>query len=189
MPPEILSTARPSKLRVAGFLAIALGGVLLGVGAVTQWATVSGFDTPTTGIDLWEGLFVLAASFLALIGLVAIRLATPTAARAIAIVVIVIGLGAAGLAAADALRAQTRFTDPGQRDRIARQLAAQSGLPFEPIREEIERQFRLRFSVSLGAGIFLTLAGGVLLVVGGALSLAWIRQREAAPRPTAAPEA
>ena len=40
--------------------------------------------------------------------------------------------------------------------------------------------------VDVGQGLWLSAAGGVLLVVGGALSLAWIRQREAASRPTPA---
>ncbi len=181
MPREILSTARPTALRLWGFVTLVLGGLLMGIGAIGEWATVSGFDTPTAGVDVWEGLVALGAGFVTLIGLLLLRLSGPAVARAIAAVIIVVGLAAAGVAVADAARARTRFTDPGQRDRIAQKLAAESGLPVEPIREAIEAQFRSRFEVSLGLGIFLTIAGGALGATGGALSLVWIRRREGVP--------
>lgn len=181
MPTVILSTARPSRLRLAGFLTLAVGGTLLGVGAIGEWANVGGFDTPTAGIDVWEGLVALGVSFVSLIGLLAVRMTRPFLARAIAVVLIVAGLAAAGLASADALRARTRFTDPGQRDRIARELAAQAGLPYEAIRAAIEEQFRRRFPVSLGPGIFLTMAGGVLVSVGGLLAWRWVEREGSLP--------
>lgn len=181
MPHEILSTARPTSLRLAGFLALVLGATLLGVGGVGEWVTIGGFDAPTAGIDVWEGLVAIGASFLALTGLLAIRLARPPVARAVAVVVIVAGLAAAGLAGADALRARTRFTDAGQRDRIARELAARSALPYEAIRAAIEEQFHSRFSVSLGPGIFLTIAGGVLVSAGGFLSRRWLDRDRTSP--------
>jgi hypothetical protein len=176
---ELLSTSRPTTLRLAGFLTLAVGGALLGFGAVAEWARFEGFDAPTSGIDVWEGFVALSAAFVTLIGLLAMRLVGPGVARAIAVLVVVGGLAAAALAGADALRARTRFTDPGQRDRIARELAASSGLPVDPLREAIEEQFQGTFSVTLGPGIFLTIAGGALCVAGGVLSWRWIALVEA----------
>src|SRR5687768_12215531 len=39
--PEILSTSRPTGLRLAGFVALAGGGLLLGVGALLEWVVLS----------------------------------------------------------------------------------------------------------------------------------------------------
>jgi hypothetical protein len=56
------------------------------------------------------------------------------------------------------------------------------GQPEDIIREQFAEQLGKTLRVDLGPGIWLCLAGGVLLVAGGALSLAWIRQREASAR-------
>ncbi len=52
---EIVSTARPPMIRLAGFLALTLGGLLVSLGSLMDWATVQPFSTPTGGVDLWEG--------------------------------------------------------------------------------------------------------------------------------------
>src|SRR5581483_483762 len=145
MAPAILSTARPTRLRLAGFLTITLGGLLVGVGATLTWATVEPFDTPTKGVDLWEGRVAL-------------------------------------LAGLDAATASSRFTDAGQRDRIARALADELGEPYARVRarlEAVSRQFRVR----LGSGILLVLAGGALAAVGGGLSIVWAGRWRPASRP------
>ena len=172
--PEILSAARPTRLRLGGFLALALGGVLIGLGSLTDWATVSPFDTPTRGVDIWEGILTLAIGVAMLVGTIAMRLlATQPARRAVAIAILVLGLVASALAAAVALNAERRFTAPGERDRIAMEEAARLGLPFDQVRDEVEVAFDLRFQVSLEAGVYLVIAGGLLGALGGALSLAW----------------
>jgi len=100
-------------------------------------------------------------------------LATQPARRAVAIAILVLGLVASALAAAVALNAERRFTAPDQRDRIAMEEAARRGLPLDQVRDEIEVAFDLRFQVSLEAGVYLVIAGGLLGGLGGALSLAW----------------
>ncbi|HKZ75961.1 MAG TPA: hypothetical protein VJ259_04800 [Actinomycetota bacterium] len=172
--PEILFAARPTRLRLGGFLALALGGVLIGLGSLTDWATVSPFDTPTRGVDIWEGILTLAIGVAVLVGMIVMRLlATQPARRAVAIAILVLGLVASALAAAVALNAERRFTAPGERDRIAMEEAARLGLPFDQVRDQIEVAFDLRFQVSLDAGVYLVIAGGLLGALGGALSLAW----------------
>lgn len=172
--PGILSAARPTRLRLGGFLALALGGVLIGLGSLTDWATVSPFETPTRGVDIWEGVVTLTIGVAMLVGMVVMRLlATQPARRAVAIAILVLGLVASALAAAVALNAERRFTAPDQRDRIASEEAARRGLPFDQVRDQIEVAFDLRFQVSLEAGVYLVIAGGLLGALGGALSLAW----------------
>lgn len=174
MGPEILSAARPTRLRLAGFLALTLGGVLIGLGSLTDWATIRPFDTPTRGVDIWEGVVTLGIGVAMLVGMVVMRLlATLAARRAVAIAILVLGLVVSALAAAVALNAEPRFTAPAERDRLAMEEAARRGLPFDQVRAEIEAAFDARFEVSLEAGMYLVIAGGLLGALGGALSLAW----------------
>lgn len=183
---EILSAARPTSLRLGGFLAVVLGGVLIGLGSLTDWATVSPFDTPTRGVDIWEGILTLAIGVAVLVGMIVMRLlATQPARRAVAIAILVLGLVVTALAAAVALNADRRFTAPDQRDRIAMEEAARLGLPFDQVRDQIEVAFDLQFQASLKAGVYLVIAGGLLGALGGALSLAWASSQR--PRSSFAP--
>jgi hypothetical protein len=171
---EIVSTARPSMLRLAGFLALTLGGLLVSLGSLMDWANVPPFDTPTRGVDLWEGTVTLAIGFAVLFGMILMRLLRPARARhAVAVAILALGLTATALAGAAAIRANDRFTSPSKRDRIARALATELGLPYEEVRARIEVTFDRRFHVSLDPGILLVIAGGVVVALGGGLSVAW----------------
>jgi hypothetical protein len=171
---EIVSTARPSTLRLTGFLALTAGAMMVSLGSLTTWAKVPPFDTPTRGTDLWEGTVTLVIGVAVLMLMVAMRLmATATARRAVAVAILALGLSAAALAAADAVRATSRFTSPGQRDRIAKEIAADLHLPYQEVRSRIEAVYSNRFHVSLAPGIFLVMAGGLVAALGGALSVAW----------------
>ncbi len=184
MGPELLSTARPTPLRLAGFLALVLGGGLVALGSIQDWAIVQPFSTPTRGIDVWEGKVTIALGIAVLAGIVLIRIPSTARARTWgAAAIVALGLVAMALAGLDVARAHDRFTDPAQRDRIAHALAQQTGagLSYAQIRAAIERQFDQRFSVDLRAGIWLVMVGGMLTVVGGGLSIAWARTRSAAP--------
>jgi hypothetical protein len=159
----MLSTSRPTPLRFAGFLALALGGLGMGLGALSTWATVgspnaiehSG-DVRTTGIDVWEGKVVLAVGVLTLVAIVTMRLLSTVAARrTVAAAIVVLGSLAVVLTAMDALRAESRFTQVGPMSHMAGQL------------------MYLNLRVDVGPGIWLAIAGGILAAVGGALSLVW----------------
>src|SRR3989337_1721714 len=87
---EALSTARPSRLRLAGFLTLAAGGAMLGIGAIRTWGSVglSAEVAPTgavagaiPGIDVGEGKLALAAAAVVLIGILALRLTRSAATR------------------------------------------------------------------------------------------------------------
>lgn len=192
---EALSTRRPSRLRLLGFLALATGSVLLGVGAVSTWGTI-GF-TPQVdpegvltavvpGIDLWEGVLVLAAALVVLLGLVAMRVARRIATkRLVAVVVTVVAFGAAALAATAALRAEDRLGRTEGLDAVARVRADALGISFEQARKDVEEVFGDQLVTEVGPGVWLSVAGGILAGIGGVLSIAWVREleREQPPEP------
>jgi hypothetical protein len=201
MPSEILSTARPSRLRVAGFLCVAAGAVAMGVGATREWAAIGfpadakhALDASWNGIDVWEGKVLLLAAAMALFALLAMRLTTrPSTRRALAVLIIVLGLAGMTLPLLAAARADERFGGAEGIDRLAEHIATASGQPEDVVLKQLEEQFARALRVDLGPGLWLTAAGGLLLVVGGVLGLAWIRQRDAAagqasPETPASPE-
>jgi hypothetical protein len=185
MPTEILSTARPSRLRLLGFLALVLGALLAGVGATLTWATV-GFpndgghvaDVAVKGIDVWEGVAVLAIAAASLVGLIVMRIAASSAVRlGIAVAIAVGGLAVAGIATLDLATSRDRFGGGDELDRIARKMADVLGQPVEAVRTLLERNFGATLRVEIGPGLWMALAGGVLLVVAGVLSFLWSRDR------------
>jgi hypothetical protein len=172
---ELASSARPTRLRLAGFIALTVGALLISLGSLMDWATVRPFDTPTRGVDLWEGDVTLAIGLVILVVMLAMRV-VGAARRAAVALLLVLGIAAAILAASVVARAHDRFTSPDQRDRIARELSAQLGLPYARVRSRLEAAFDARFHVSLEMGIFAVMAGGAMAAVGGGLSLAWVNR-------------
>jgi hypothetical protein len=186
---EIVSTARPTTLRLAGFLCVAAGAILAGIGATREWAAI-GFpedllgaaDVSVRGTDVWEGKVVLLGTVVALGVLLAMRLSrSDSARRTLATILVVIGAACVALPLLDAVRAENRFGGAGGVDTMVEVLAAELELPEDVVREQLAEQFDRALRVDLGPGIWLTVAGGVLLVAGGVLSLAWARARAASP--------
>lgn len=184
MPPEILSTSRPSPLRLWGFVCVALGALLAGLGAVRDWAVV-GFpgdltgqlDVPIKGTDAWEGKVVLAGAALALIVLIAIRLSrSPRARRTGALAIVTFGALALALALSVAIRPTIRFGGTHGLDELAANLATQLDQDEAAIRAQLDQQFGDHLRVDLGTGVWLAMAGGLLTAVGGSLSRAWVRR-------------
>jgi len=194
---EIVSTARPTGLRVAGFVCVALGAVVAGVGATREWVAV-GFasdnehaaDLSVHGIDVWEGKVVLFAAAAALLALLAIRISgSPGTGRSLAIVLIVLGATCIALPVLDAVRARDRFAGGGGLDRFVASLSVKLGLPEDVIRESLSAQLDRELRVEVSPGLWLTSAGGVLLVAGGALSVAWSSKGTSGPAAAAEPDA
>jgi hypothetical protein len=181
---EIASTARATGLLVAGFVCAALGAVLAGVGATREWVAI-GFTSDTEraadmsihGIDVWEGKVVLFAAAAALLMLLAMRISgSPGTRRGLAILLIVLGGSCIALPVVDAVRARDRFAGEEGLDRFVASLSVRLGLPTDVIREQLSAELDKELRVEVSPGLWLTAAGGVLLVVGGGLSLAWSRR-------------
>jgi Tryptophan-associated transmembrane protein (Trp_oprn_chp) len=186
---EIASAARPTGLRVAGFVCVALGAVLAGVGATREWVTV-GFTADTQhaadlsvhGIDVWEGKVVLFAAAAALLVLLAMRISgSPGTRRGLAVVLIVLGTLCIALPVVDAVRARDRFAGSEGLERFVSSLSVKLGLPEDVVRDQLSAQFDKELRVEVSPGLWITVAGGVLLVAGGALSVAWSGRGSATP--------
>jgi len=185
MASEITSMARPTGLRLAGTACVTLGAIAAGVGATREWATI-GFtadveraaDVPFHGIDVWEGKVVLFAAVASLLVMLAMRISgSRSTRRGLAIALIVLGALCVALPVADAVRAKDRFGGVEGVDRLARMLSVRLGLPEEVVREPIAHLLDEGLRVEISPGLWITAAGGVLLVAGGVLGLAWARRR------------
>jgi uncharacterized membrane protein YeiB len=184
MASEITSMARPTGLRLAGTACVALGAITAGVGATREWAAI-GFtadvehaaDVSVHGIDVWEGKVVLFAAVAALLVMLAMRISgSRSTRRGLAIALIVLGAFCVALPVADAVRAKNRFGGVEGVDRLARTLSVQLGLPEEVVREPLAELLDQDLRVEISPGLWITAAGGVLLVVGGVLGLAWVHR-------------
>ncbi|HZD17224.1 MAG TPA: hypothetical protein VE669_03680 [Actinomycetota bacterium] len=144
-----------------------LAGLLAAIGSFLGWATLeAGGDTATaSGIDGSDGYVTLVCgSVVAVVGLVSIR----RPRRTMALLAIVAGMTSAGIGTYDALTAED-----GAIDALAAQLADGFGVT-EPrahalLTEAVDRGL---VGVSLQAGIFLVMGGGVLAIAGGTLLMA-----------------
>jgi hypothetical protein len=187
MAPGVGSTARPTALRLAGTICVALGAIAAGVGATREWATI-GFtadvehaaDVSVHGIDVWEGKVVLFAAVAALLMMLAMRISGSRGTRrGLAIALIVLGALCVALPVADAARAKDRFGGVEGVDRLAKTLSVQLALPEEVVRERLANLLAQELRVEISAGLWITVAGGVLLVAGGVLGLRWVRREGA----------
>jgi hypothetical protein len=178
----VLDVSRPTPLRLFGFVFTALGGLLIALGSISDWATVVFLgqtfpDSATPGIDVPEGKLVLTLAVLMLVGIVAMRLARTIGIRRLFAGGICVAAAAAiTVAAFDVVRADDRFGGYAV-DKLAEQLSASSGIPLEQARTRVEAFIGTEGSVDIGLGLWLVLSGGVLGLVGGLLDLAWVGQQ------------
>lgn len=147
----VTSIAAPSPLRLAGFLATALGALGLGAGAVLLWVSVpvpegigGNVEVAYKGLDIGGGKIAMFTALVLLVGLMALRGArSRTAEKVIAIVMIVAAVAGTLAAFYVLIFANSRY-----------------GLPDQP-------------SVTRGVGVFVSAAGGVVAILGALLDLAW----------------
>jgi len=183
--PELLSTARPTPLRLWGFLVLAVGALVAGLGALLDWAvigfpsdTAGELDVPVKGIDVWEGKVVLAAAVLALVGQLALRtIRGREPRRAVAFGLATLGALILAIALSVVVRADARLGGSEGLDTLAADLAEQLDEPVDAVRAQLEERFADQLTVDLGIGVWVAALGGILVDVGGALNLAWVRRQ------------
>jgi hypothetical protein len=153
--------APPSPLRLAGFLATAMGAIGLGLGAVLTWVTVPApkdvagdVDLVYKGLDIGAGKVALVAALVLLVGLIALRGARTRRGETVIAIVIILAAAAGATAALYILIFANR----------------RYGLPDQP-------------SVTRGLGVILASAGGIVAILGGVLDLAWARAPIEGPSP------
>jgi hypothetical protein len=183
MLPEALSTARPIRLRLATFLATALGALMIGAGATLTWATVhlkadetGALDSKIRGLDVWEGKLALVVALGMLVAIPAMRLGRGrNVRRTIAAGILIGSLFVFGVTLSDLAGKDARFSDAGL-DSLAGRIARHTGTPVMQVMHALESQQRELTEVRIGPGLPATALGTILGALGGALSIAWAIQ-------------
>lgn len=186
------SGSNSDGLPLLSFLFTAAGGLLIGLGALGTWAVVtflgSGASSSpagippgggssslaaidTKGIDTIEGRIALICAVLVLVAIPLMRALSRKGRTVLVVLVIVAGIASVAVALRDVVQSDSRLGTAGA-DRIAKDIADKTGLPFADLKAQAESLT----SVDVKPWLYVTVAGGLLAVAGGALSLAWARR-------------
>lgn len=176
-----METTAPRTSPVGGILA-ALGGILAIVGSLLAWATVEANffgqsqTQDVTGTEGGDGTITLVAGVIMLIaGIVLLMIRTGGLRRAAAVLAIVAGLVSAGIGIYDMIDIKSNALDD---------IITEFGGDPDTITEEQRTQIEDAFEISVGYGLYLVIAAGVIGLVGGILGL---RGGGADPTATAVP--
>jgi hypothetical protein len=167
------------SLRALGFATTAAGALIAGIGATIVWISI-GFrsdvqgvlDSEFAGTDLAEGIAVLVLATGTLIALVAVRLARGRARASAATAIVILGVAIVLLPAWVAIRAEDRAIDEA-----AGVIAAASDIPADEAADRIRTEPELALDVET-SGVAVPIAGGAIVVLGGAMFLRWLRRIE-----------
>jgi len=175
--PTADGTATALGMRATGFLLTVAGSLIAGVGAMLEWVvvTVPGFPdrfAPSwRGADVAGGRVVLGAAILALVAVLVTRVGgTSTARRGAAIAVLIAGIAIVAMATREVLTAEDRYATDAIAE--ARDSITSVGIPTDGLDEALDG-LRDVLDVRLGLGVWLSLAGGLVVVAGGGVTLAW----------------
>jgi hypothetical protein len=186
-PAPQLDTSRPSNLRLIAFALTAVGALAIGVGSVLTWVSagftlpaLAGLTSVTKGLDTNEGKIALGCAIAALILVVVSRVVSDAARAVLAGVLVVIGASAAVVGAMFISSAATNYS-PIDSDSIVNRLAAQLGHSPDEVRAALATvSSQLGPYTNVGAGPWIVIAGGVMVAVGGILTVRWAARLSAA---------
>jgi len=158
-----------ARLRAASFLILVVGGLIAGLGSTLPWATSHPLELPTRGTDTAFGIVALAAAIVAILAALLMRAGKAHRERksmvVLALVAGIVVAAAAGWAAAAGPDTLSERADRKQAEEYARS----QNLPVT----EYMKRWEAAVAHELQPGIWITLAGGILAVAGGALSASW----------------
>lgn len=174
-----MSTA---ALRALSFGLTAGGALLAGAIANDNWVSI-GFrgdvegvlDSEFTGTDLGEGIAVLVLAGATLVALLLVRRVRMPLRMVAAAAIIAFGLAIILLPAWVALSAEDRAIEE-----TARMVAGSTGMSTKEASNLIRTEPDLAFHVDTSL-LFLPITGGVLIVLGGATTVLWVRRSDRAP--------
>ena len=170
------TSAGRDALRAGGFLVTVAGSLLTGIGSLLAWAEVglegnrASVISPTyLGVDLVEGRIAVGLALVAITCVLLARAGETGARRWAAVVVLVSGV--AILAATGALA--VAGSDRLERDAVAR---LRDALGERQGDEETIDDIAALVDARLRPGVWMTMAGGAVVVIGGVVSVAWTRR-------------
>jgi hypothetical protein len=178
----MLTVVKPSPLRLWGFLLTALGGALIAFGAISDWAAVelggsSAGAVTTKGIDLYQGMLVLALGVSILAGILVLRFVGGSGRIPVAVALLLAALASLAVTIWCATSLEAVVTDEQNIDALIR-LATASGIPAAEARALIlETLDRLGITVVAQLGLWLSLLGSVVATAGAVLDLMWVRRK------------
>jgi hypothetical protein len=175
-----MDVSRPSDLRLIAFVLTAVGALAIGVASVLTWVS-AGFTQPqlaqltsvTKGLDTNEGKVALGCAVAALILVIASRVVSDAARAVLAGVLVVVGALAAVAGAMFISSASTNYS-PIDSESIINRLAAELGHSPDEVRAALATvSSQLGPYTNVGAGPWIVIAGGVMVAVGGVLTVRW----------------
>ncbi|HEY7763120.1 MAG TPA: Trp biosynthesis-associated membrane protein [Actinomycetota bacterium] len=175
--PEPTAREERTSLRLAGFLAGALGGALVCIGALLPWARtgLEGLPEALTpiyyGIDLPDGLIVLALGLVMLVCLGVTRASRPGGTARWAALGLMTAAVLAVVVAGISLATSPDRLENEAVDEVLADLGP-GGTATADQREQVDQLMRVRPA----QGPFVALGGGALGALGGALLLRWARR-------------
>jgi hypothetical protein len=163
--------------RVAGFALTVAGAFIAGIGTTLVWTStglrtdVRGvLDLEFRGLDLAEGVVASVIAALALVALVALGRVQERARARVAIGLLLAGVALVALPAWVALRAKERAIDE-----VARIVAETAGVTIEEATDRVRTDPDLAVRAET-AGVWPSIAGGALVMLGTGTILAWARR-------------
>jgi hypothetical protein len=168
--------------RTSGVLGV-LGGALMALGSFLAWAEVSGGGTSVSarGVDGSDGYVTLVAGLVAVVAGIVMARGTK---RMLAVLMIIAGIVGGGIGLYDAMTAKDSVLDAA-----AEELAPDFGASAQEVRTVLDQAIDAgQLSVSISAGLYVVIGGGVVALAGGILGLRGSGET-ALPGQTAAPAA
>jgi hypothetical protein len=159
----------PPRAPLGAILAI-VGGALLVIGSFLSWAEFSGAGQSevVSGVDMTDGWVTVVAGLV----IVAVGIAATTAPqRPLAVAAGIVGAFGVGFGLFDALT----LTDSAL-DRVAEETAMATSVSFQELRALLDVLIDSgQIGISIGIGLYVVIAGGVIAVVGAGVQLAAAR--------------
>jgi len=175
-----MDTSAPSTLRLVAFGLTAVGALAIGLGSVLTWVS-AGFTQPqlanltsvTKGLDTTEGKVALGCAVAALVLVLASRVVSDTVRAVLAGVLVIVGALAAVVAALFVSTASINYS-PIDSDSIINRLAAELNQPADQVRAALATVAdQLGPFTKIGTGPWVVIAGGIMVAVGGVLTVRW----------------
>jgi hypothetical protein len=160
-------TTHTTPARLAAFASTAVGGVLIGLGSVMTWATVSlrgGSGPPVDGrgTDALQGALVLALGVGIVLAFLLLTVVPAPFRRIIGAAIVVAALVSGGLTLTT-LSDLDGTVGLGAVEREAGELS-----------DDLARELRRLTSTERGPGGLVALAGSAIALAGGVLTLRWV---------------